>query len=879
MLNYLTGSGRKIIHACLVISSFLPHQGLGQKTSPDAMFTFETGSVTLGELLDIVEKKTGASFSYNPKKINTGRKVAGKVFVQRSLPQILDEFAKDFGLEFSEVEQKIIVKPSRSKTKEARTVTISGTVKDEKNGEALIGATLFVEELATGTITNPFGFFSITVPEGMYTVSCSFIGYGRQRIPVDLHTSQEQNFRMAEEAPLLQEIVVTNTLPDIVTDIRSGSTNVRPSAIEERPAFFGENDVVKSLESLPGIKLHSDGSTFYYVRGGDRDQNLVLVDDAPIYNPSHMLGIFSTIIPDAVNDMTVYRGDMPASMGGRLSSVLDIRTKKGNDQHFQAWGSVSPVSTKLGIEGPFKKDASSFLISTRFSRLKWIAQLARRNVERFNFYDLTGKTNIRLNKSNRVFFSFYSGADNYFGENNGLAWSNNAGTIRWNHLFSDRLFLNTTVAASGYDYFLYTDVGTNTRWNSHISNFNIKTDFSYYLRPGNELTFGAGLNGFSFNPGNLLSDSNIPDRLSLSVRNAVEFVLYGNHEIQLTERLGLSYGLRLSSWTNTGESFEFVFDNKGDPIDTLFFQKGENYNTYNNAEPRMTISYSLNENSSLKANVARNIQNVHLISNSISPFTSLEVWLPSSLNIKPQKSTQYVLGYYRNLPSAGSNVSVEGYYKKMYNQIDYTAHAETLLNPLLERELRFGDAWSYGIEFLAKKDEGRLRGLAGYTFSRVKRKFPGINQGRVYNAFSDRPHQLNMMLSYDLSLRWNAGLNWILTTGAPFSSPLGFYHFNGEEVPVYGQKNNDRLPDYHRLDISATLRLNRNPEKNFRHFLGFSIYNFYARKNTLFINYNKKQVADSEFRIPVNLLEANRVTSRYYLFRFTPSISYNFKWK
>jgi hypothetical protein len=364
---------------------------------------------------------------------------------------------------------------------------------------------------------------------------------------------------------------------------------------------------------------------------------------------------------------------------------------------------------------------------------------------------------------------------------------------------------------------------------------------------------------------------------ALSVRNSVELVLYGNHELKLNEKWGVNYGARFSLWSNTGEAFEFVFDENRNPIDTLYYAKGENYKQYVNIEPRFTVSYLLSEHASIKASYARNAQNVHLVSNSISPFTSLEVWLPSSINIKPQIANQVSLGYYRSLTRAGTSLTAEAFYKKMQHQIDYNAHAETLLNPLVERELRFGNASAYGIELLAKKDAGRLRGWAGYTYSRARRKFADINEGKVYNAFYDRPHQVNLMVAYDISLRWNVGLNWTYSTGAPFSSPVSFYKYNGEEVPVYGQKNNDRLPDYHRLDMSATFKLNKNPEKRFQHSVSCSVYNLYGRKNSLFVNYNKIVNSQGDIQIPANLLDGNRVTSHFYMFQFTPSIAYNFK--
>lgn len=845
---------------------------------PDIAVTIEANDFSLAALLEVISQKSGIPFSYNPKRINADRKIDYSVS-NKTLASILTDISEKFGLSFTFVEDQIILKPEKKSEKAVQTITMSGYVKDATTGEALIGSTVFLIELQAGTICNAFGFYSITVPKGTYTIDCSFVGYKQWTKNIDLNSSLAQDISLAEEPPLLKEIIVEASDEDSGKEIHVSSFALRPTAVEERPALFGEVDVVKSLESIPGIKLHSEGSTFYYVRGGNRDQNMILMDDAQIYNPSHLLGFFSTIIPDAVNDITLYKGDMPASLGGRLSSVMDVRTKKGNDQHLQAWGNVGLISTKLGVEGPIKKEVSSFLVSARVSRLKWLAQLGDKNITKFNFYDFTGKVNFKLDSRNKIFFSLYTGADNYFNTSNAIAWTNTAGTFRWNHLVTDRLFVNTTLAVSSYDYFLYTDVANNTRWNSHISNFNIKTDFSYFIKPQNEFTFGAGINGYNFNPGNLQSNQPIPSNVQLSIRNSVEFSLYGNHEVKLSRSWGLNYGLRLTNWNNTGEAFEFVYDQNRNPIDTLYFQKGENYKEYANAEPRMTLTYLLSDNASLKTNLSRNVQNIHLISNSVSPFTSLEVWLPSSINIKPQTSNQVSFGYYQTFSQEGLKFSAETFYKKMRHQIDYQSHAETLLNPLLEGELRFGTALAYGMEFQLKKDEGRLRGLAGYTYSRAKRKFADINQGLVYNAFYDRPHQINLMLAYDITLRWNLGLNWNYSTGAPFSSPVSFYLYNGQEIPVYGQKNNDRLPDYHRLDVSATVKLNKNPEKKYHHSLAFSIYNFYGRKNSLYVNYNKIQLADGSFKIPSDLLDANRMTSQFYLFGFTPSISYNFKWR
>ncbi|MEP2668409.1 MAG: TonB-dependent receptor [Cyclobacteriaceae bacterium] len=851
------------------------YSAIAQDNSSATRISVDFQSVTLDEVLKSIAEKSGVSFSYNPRRLPVDQRITFSAN-QKTVNEILTELSLMASFEFETIEGKIILLPRVSQIEKKS--TLSGFIKDNGNGEALIGATIWVEELRLGTTSNVFGFYSLTVPAGVYDVSVSYIGFTRGTEKIDLQTSQTHNVNLQGAPAVLEEIIVTSIEPQLVNEIQVSKANLRPSTISEKPSFFGEPDAVKSLEMVPGIKMHSDGSTFYYVRGGDRDQNMILMDDAPIFNPSHLLGLFSTIIPDAVNDITLYKGSMPASLGGRLSSVMDIRTRKGNDQQFELSGNVALLSSKLSLEGPISKGKSSFLLSGRVSRVKWIFDLFNDDIEKFQFHDLTGKVNFDFSQQNKLYVSFYNGGDKFFTSNNGIEWSNRATTVRWNHVFSNRLFLNTTLAGGVYDYFLHTDRSTQTKWNSHLSNFNLKGDLSYFKNPNEEFTFGLSIGGYNFNPGNV-SRNGVPIPTVVSVKNSNEFVLYGNHEVRLNDIWGLNYGLRISTWTNEGEAFEFVFDDNRNPIDTLFFSKGDKYKNYQNFEPRASVSYSINKSSSLKISASRNIQNIHLITNSISPFTSFEVWLPSSVNIKPQTSNQLVLGYHHYLPKVGLAFEVESFYKKMNNQIDYEAHAETLLNPLLERELRFGEARSYGVEFQMKKEQGRLRSWVGYSYSRAKRKFPEVNNGKVFNAFYDRPHEVNISMSYDLNLRWNVGMNWTYYTGAPYSSPVSFYHFNGLEVPLYDQKNNDRLPDYHRLDLSATLNLNKNPESRFRHDLMFSIYNFYSRKNALFVNYNKTEQSDGSFKVPANLLDKNAVSTQFYLFQFTPSIAYNFKWR
>lgn len=832
---------------------------------------------TLATVLAELELQGGVHFSYNPRRIAADRKI-NFIVADLSVTEVLRQLGEAAGLEFQQMENQIIITPrSKSTAPVPDVATLSGYVKDSKNGEALIGATLFIVDLATGAITNSYGYFSLTLPKGQYRLQISYIGYQTLESQLNLSSSMQQVYSLPEALPVLEAVVVT-ALPELtMTETEVSQLMLRPEAIEERPALFGELDVIKSLESVPGIKFHSDGSTFYYVRGGNRDQNLILIDDAPIYNPSHLLGVFSTIIPDAATDITLYKGNMPASFGGRLSSVLDIHTRKGNDQFAQVWGNVGLISTKLGVEGPLKKEASSFLLSGRFSRLKWLFQIVDPSINQFNFYDLTGKINFKLNRRNHAYFSFYTGSDNYFAGNNGIKWTNTAGTLRWTNQYSDKLFIHTTLSASSYDYFLFTDVARNQRWNSHISNLNAKSDFSYFIKPRNEITFGLGLNGYNFNPGNVTT--NQIQNSNVSARHSLEFVAYGNHDVQLADHWAVTYGLRFSSWSNFGEAFEFTFDENHNPTDTLVFAQGDSYIQFFNAEPRLTFQYLINSERSVKLGYARTVQNVHLISNSISPFTSLEVWLPSSFNIKPQVANQVTLGYYHNLMNKGISLSSEVFFKHMQHQIDFETHAETLLNPFFESELRFGSARAYGLELLAKKDLGRVRGLVGYTYSRVTRIFPDLNNGKRYNALFDRPHQINLSVSYDVTARWALSTSWNFLSGSTYSAPVSFYQFNGLEIPIYGQKNNDRLPAYHRLDVSANLKLNRNLEKKYQHELSFSIYNLYGRKNPLFVNFNKEEIAYGNFEIPSNLVDSQRSISQFYLFQVAPSISYNFRWR
>ncbi|QSE98061.1 TonB-dependent receptor [Fulvivirga lutea] len=865
----------RLVHflAIFPIISCLAAQQAYAQTSAQKIITIQADNLPVGDVLDMIEEQAGISFSYNSKLIKTSQKVSYRGTA--TLENVLKSLFDPMGIEFDFIEQQVVLK--KKKPKDSKKAVISGYVKDQLNGEAIIGATVSIDSLSIGVLTNAYGYYSFPIPEGEHKVTFSFIGYNPVSISVTGNRDVNYSIDLEEKPPVLEEIVITSDESVELEEVQLSKEKISAETVTEMPALFGEMDVVKSMEFVPGIKAHSDGSTFYYVRGGNRDQNLLMIDDAPVFNSSHLLGVFSTVIPDAINSIEIYKGDMPVSMGGRLSSVIDIRTKKGNDRRFEVWGNSTLISSKLGVEGPIKKGFSSFLVSGRVSRIKYLFDNGNDDLKKLNFYDLTGKLNFSLGPKDNIYISTYTGKDNYFVDNVGLEWENILGSLRWNHLFNDKLFMNATVAGSSYDYFLHTDVSTNTKWKSRIATITLKSDFTYFKKANNVWSFGLAINGYNFNPGNLTTDNPNVQPPLISIRNSAETVLYGGQEVKLTDRLGVRYGLRISSWSNQGGAFEFLFDENNSPMDTLFFDAGEDYIDFGNTEPRLGLNYELTPYSSLKFSYTRNVQNVHLITNSISPFTSLEVWLPSSYNIEPEIADLIVFGYQQQLKKSGLMLSAELYFKNMQNQIDYEPHAETLLNPLIESELRFGDAQAAGLELMARKELGRLRGWVGYTISRATRTFEDINEGKEFNSFYDRPHEINLVMGYDLTKRIKLGMNWTYYTGSPYSKPIGFFNYNGLEAPIYGEKNGSRLPDYHRMDVSATFRLNKNPESRFTHDLSFSIYNLYGRKNTLFINYGKVEDAEGEFRMPSNLLENNRLTTQSYLFRFTPSITYNFR--
>ncbi len=872
---------------CILLLAFILPEAL---TQPDLTKIISLNVIN-GRLEDVfqeIAKQGKIELSYSSKKINLEQRVSVQLR-DASIARVFEDLSRKASLRFIIVENHIVIKTEKRKNETPPSApfhyTLSGYIRDTRSSEALIGATVYIPELEKGTISNEFGYYSITIPPGTYSISFSYIGYKTYFWDTDHISNQVIDIQMEEKPALLEEVIITSMDDQIdLTQIRTGNVNLEPRSVERMPALMGEQDVIKSLDALPGITLQGDGSTLFFVRGGNKDQNRILLDDAPIYNPSHVLGIFSSFIPEAVKDIKIYKGDIPAEYGGRLSSLIDVRSRDGDMNKWVVNGGIGLATVKASVEGPLSRGKSSFFVSGRTSWFKWFMQQYNPSIQQFNFTDLNVKFNVKMGTKDRLHISGYTGKD-YFSHGpsasstSGVSWGNIAGTIRWNHLYSEKMFSNTTLYGSKYDYYLLTNVEQNTFWNSRISNLTLKSDYTWYASPDITFRFGGKISRHDFNPGNYEDGSNPKGRgiPVVSRKTGREWVLYASNNHSIGNRLSLRYGLRASFWQNMGEATEYVYGEDYSPVDTLHYGAGQVYNTFFRLEPRLGLTYLFGKNASMKASYTRTTQFEQLVTNSISPFTTLEVYLPAGPNILPQLADQLSLGWFQKIPGGNLDLSIEAFYKKMHNQIDYKDHAHMLLNPHVESELRFGEGRAYGVELLLKKYYGRLNGWVGYSWSRSFRQIQGINGNEEYPAFWDRPHDFNAYISYNIKDKWLVSMNWIYMTGSTFSSPTGYYYYNAYAVPVYEKKNNDRLPDYHRMDISTEIQLNK-PSARFEHKLVFTIYNLYSRKNPISVNFNKTLNPSGEPIVPGNLSSPPElVPSMLYLFEWVPAISYSFK--
>lgn len=766
-------------------------------------------------------------------------------------------------------------------------VTVSGYITDAASGENLIGVTVLVRELKTGTTTNVYGFYSISLEPGDYTLVYSYVGFDEVVKSVSLTSNQKIAVELAETSTELEEIVVTAEAPDDnVTNIRGSVQELDIKTIEKMPALFGEVDLVRSIQLLPGVSTVGEGATGFNVRGGEIDQNLILLDEAPVFNSSHLFGFFSVFNPDAVKDVELVKGGIPAQYGGRLSSILDVRMKEGNKKKFSANGGIGAIFSRLTLEAPIVKDKASFIIAGRRSYIDILASpFLGEDLQgsAFNFYDLTLKTNWDVNENNRLFLSGYFGRDNFdasdiFSSN----WGNATTTLRWNHLFNDRLFSNLTTYYSNYDYQLgFGDTDDDTfDWNSQIRTYSIKPELSYYANPNNLITFGGQSILYDFEPGNAVGVS-VGDATDISLPNkyALESAIYIGNEQTINDRLSLLYGLRWSHFNYMGEGTAYTFAEAEIPatrrevISSEEFDQWESIQTYNNLEPRFALRYQLNPTSSIKASYNRMAQYIHLVSNTVAS-TPLDVWTPSTNNVEPQIADQYTLGYFRNFSNNNWEFSVEAYYKDYDNLLEYIDGSDLLLNEFLEGDLLSAEGRAYGLEFYLEKKRGLFTGWISYTLARTERLADGINNNEWYASRFDRTHTINMVGFYDLTDRWSLSANFVLNSGTPATFPTDRVEWQGYVFPYNadGSRNNVRLPMYHRLDLSATLQGKKRDGKRKEDYWVFSIYNIYGRRNPYSIYFQP-----GTDRVPAGQPVNTEAVQLSIIGSFIPSVSYNFK--
>ncbi|MCF8452297.1 MAG: TonB-dependent receptor [Pedobacter sp.] len=748
--------------------------------------------------------------------------------------------------------------------------TINGVVKDSLSGETLIGVTLkFTAASQSGTSTNAYGFYSYKLSPGEYNLSVSYIGYRSINRKISINSDLRLDLNMVPEN-ILEEIVISSEKRnDNIVNAQMGVAKINLSEIRNVPVLFGERDVLKTLQLLPGIKSAGEGNSGFYVRGGSTDQNLILLDEAPVYNASHLLGFFSTFNSDAIKDVSVFKGGMPAQYGGRLSSVLDIRMNDGNKKEFTAEGGIGLISSRLKVEGPLIKDKSSFMISGRRTYADAFLALSKDssiNKNTLYFYDLNAKVNYQIDDKNTLYLSGYFGRDELgLSETFGFDWGNATSTLRWNHLFSNRLFSNTSLIYSNYNYVIENFLEENNfKVNSSIRDMNLKQDFQLALNNSHNVRFGLDLIHHTIAPGNITaSATSSVNEVTIEKRKGNEIAAYISDEWEVNDKLNLVYGLRASTFLLLGPGVFPTLDKDGITTSSKSYTSGQLVRAYFNLEPRISASYQLNEFSSLKSSYTRNTQNLHLMSNSTASSPT-DLYIMSSNNVKPEIADQVALGYFRNFNNDNYEFSTELYFKQMQNQIDYRSGTDLRGNTNVEADLLFGDGRAFGIELFLKKRFGKLNGWVGYTLSKTERKFNDIDLGKWFNAKQDRTHDLSLVGIYKATERWTFSSTFVFNTGNAVTFPAGKYQLNNKTVYYYPERNSDRMPNYHRLDLSATLE--GKPGRKLQSSWSFGIYNLYNRKNAYSIDF--RDDPDNPTRT-----QAVRTT----LFGIIPSITWNFK--
>jgi hypothetical protein len=745
-----------------------------------------------------------------------------------------------------------------------QTVVLSGTIKDKQTGESLIKAVVRIQELPNaGIISNEYGFYSLTLPKGNYSVVVSQVGYETIVQKIKLDSSQSITYYLQTKGQLQAVVVESSRKNDNLTKAQMGTETINMASINKVPVIFGEKDLLKTIQLLPGVKSAGEGNSGFFVRGGSADQNLILLDEAPVYNATHLLGFFSTFNSDAIKDATIIKGNSPSQYGGRLSSVLDVKMKEGNNQNYTVNGGLGLISSKLSIEGPLQKNKSSFILSGR----RTYADVFLKATEKFKdnilyFYDLNAKANYQINEKNKIYISGYFGRDELgLGQDFGIDWGNKTGTIRWNKIISNKLFLNTSFIYSDYNYNVKLKNGeTNFNINSNIKDLNLKQDYTFYTNGTNTLRFGFNSILHTIKPSTF--SGTVINSVAKTGRNGFENAFYLTNNYRATSQFTIDYGVRLSMYTLMGGDVYNIYQN-GIMGSSVKLNPSSFGKTYLNPEPRITTNFRISDETSFKVGYARNIQHLHLLSNSVASSPS-DQWIGNSYNIKPEVADQLSVGYVTKVFKSNFEFTVEGYYKYLQNQIDYKDGAEINTVSDVESVLLYGIGRAYGLELLLKKKEGRFTGWIGYTLSKTERKIDGINGNNWYNARQDRTHDISVVGIYDLNTRWSISGVFVYNTGDAVTYPTGKYTLQGQTLYQYAARNANRMPAYHRLDFSATYE--KNKTKRMHGSWNFSLYNVYGRENAYRISFKDD---------PNNPTRTQII--RTALFRWVPSVTYQFK--
>lgn len=857
----------------------------------------ENEQITLKEAFELVEKSKNVKFFYQLQWIEN-RSVPREI-LKLALPDFLNAALQNTGYNYTIYKQKYIILLSNgglsSNTQRENIIdeesfvaksgefSISGKIKDANSGESIIGAALYFEEVETGAVSNSFGYYSISLPSGIYTVRVSAMGKASssQRIFLDKNISLD--IELYDHLTQLNEVVVkADAIDKNISSPEMGLVKLDTKTMQSIPAFLGETDVIRSITMLPGVSTVGEGAAGFNVRGGNTDQNLILIDDVPVFNSSHLFGFFSMINTDIVKDVTLYKGGMPAQYGGRVASVLDLKLKDGNSKEFTGNGGLGIISSRLSLEGPIVKDKLSFLVAGRYAYPNWILKKVPdyniRNSEGY-FYDANITLNYQINENNSLRLSSYYSVDGFkFAADTLYGWSTLNTTLKWNTLLSKKLFVSTSFINSNYSY----DVEGETENTGFTARFGIETigakvDLSYFANLKHKFDFGVSSLVYDLNPGKLsATPESALNARTLQNERAIESAAYISDEFKITPRLTILAGLRYSRYSSLGPQEVFIYS-PGVPrtpssiIDTLSYSRNKVIKTYSGLEPRLSARLTIDNQSSVKASYNKTIQYLHLISNTTA-ISPIDIWKSSNANIPPQQGHQFSLGYFRNLKNNTIETSAEIYYKQVYDLVEYKDGADLFLNPLIETELipAFGKA--YGVELLIRKNYGTLTGWVGYTYSRSLRKSEGlfpteiINRGRFFPANYDKPHDLTVVTNYKFNRRISLSTNFTYSTGRPITYPDAVFIVDGYTVVQFTERNQARIPDYHRLDISLTIDKPLKQTQRFRGSWNFAIYNLYGRKNpySVFFKPTYKGSIPQAYRLAV-------------LGSIFPSISYNFK--